>query len=298
MRIFLNDFELNNPANRVYVNEELLGLSLPDIRTSKGVRAGQSGSYFGKQLWDSRQISIQGSIFSQSVSEALQKRREIQAALPLFPERITMRIIDDDGHAYLSYCQLVKFDMPIRRRRMKSLFKIELEAGDATLYDDTNGTALSATITKPISGGMQFTTTSPQFGSTFYFSAGQPLTSVTNTSPVTVYPVIVIVGKTNDPVLTNKTTGHVWALNGYAVASDAVTQIDMYERTVRLGNVTDLVDGVLPDGVGGSVFSYVSDADDDWWGLAPGINEIELLSSQDNDVSTAELKWRPGVMGI
>lgn len=283
MRIWLNDYLLNDSTNRTYLREPIEGLELPGIRTSDGIRSGQSGSYTGAQFYDARFVTLQGHIFAATIIEAKQKRRDIQNALPLYPAPIVVRIEDDDGYIYTFSSQLRDFKMPLTQSNFKHMFKIELKADDPTIYDDTAGSALTATIMKPISGGMQFTDTSPQFGSTFYFSAGQPVSTVINTSNVVVYPVITITGKTTDPVLTNLTTGQVWSLDGYSVATDSVTEIDMYNHTVKLN--------------GGSVFSYIP-LTSEWWGFAPGPNEILLASSLDSDIKEATVTWRPGVMGI
>lgn len=284
MRIWLNDFELNNPAKRVWLSEEdLEGFDLPSIRTSRGQRAGQSGSYFGAQVFDARFITIKGTIFSDSVAEALQRRREIQAALPLYPDRLTVRILDDDGFAYILYAQVIDFKMPISRARMRSRFKLELEAPDSTIYDDTAGNELTATIRKVIPGGYVMNGTSPVFGYSYYFSAGNPNTSVDNLGLITVLPVIEIIGKVTDPVITNLTTGQVFAMTGYSTSEDSVTIIDMLNRTVKLN--------------GGNVFGYVT-MTSEFWGLVPGTNEIKFESTGGSDVNTGTMKWRPGVRAI
>lgn len=296
MRIFINDFEINNAANRVYVNEDITGLDLPAIRTSKGQRAGSHGGYIGKQLFDVRDITFQGRIFSDTFSEAVGKRRAFQAKLPLYPKVVNLRIIDDDGMAYLIYCQVIDFKMPIGRFRGRSNFKLDLEAVDSTIYDDNAGAALNATIYRAVPGGLLFSPESPVFGWNFYFSGGQTNTSVVNSSDLVAYPLIVIPGRTTNPVLTNTLTGQVFSLVNYAVGDDAVTQIDMKNRTVRLGTTADLVNGVLPDGVGSNMFGYVGL--DDWWGIAPGSNPLSLDSDGGSDVRQAQLFWRPGYWGI
>ena len=62
MRAFINGFEIGNPAKRVQLNEQVEGLDLPGIRTSKGVRAGQHGGYFGAQFFDMRAITLNGTV--------------------------------------------------------------------------------------------------------------------------------------------------------------------------------------------------------------------------------------------
>lgn len=282
MRIWLNDYELNNPANRVYLDEPIEGLELPSIRTSKGTNTGQHGGYVGPQFFGPRAITLPGHIFSDSVIEGRLKRREIQAHLPLRPATITVRILDDDGMAYTFDAYLIDFNMPIRRTRFKHIFKIELESAGAVIYDDAAGSALETIITQVVPGGVQFTDISPQFDN-FYFSAGSASTTVTNTSEVTSNPVITITGKTTNPVFTNRTTGESFRLEGYAVGSDAVTVIDLAQRTVKLN--------------GGNVFAYAP-IDVDWWGLVPGENQIEFTSGSGGDVTSATISWRPGYWGI
>ena len=282
MRIWLNDFLLNDSINRVYLDEPITGLELPGVRTSRGNRAGQSGSYIGAQFDDARFITLNGHIYSSNVVEAKQKRREIQEALPLYPETITVRIQDDDGRTYELTAHYVDFKMPINRSRFRHQFKIDLEAPDPLIYDTTAGAALNASIQKAIPGGFQFSTTTPQFDS-FYFSEAQSISVVNNSSPNVAYPVITIPGKLTDPVITNVETGESFSLEGYAVDSSAVTVIDMANHTVTLN--------------GGNAFGYVP-LGAQWWGLEPGDNTIDFTSGSGSDVTSGAMTWRPGYRGI
>lgn len=282
MRIWLNDFLLNDSASRVYLKGPITGLELPGVRTSRGNRAGQSGSYIGAQFDDGRFITLNGHIWSTDVMEAKQKRREIQEALPLYPETITVRIQDDDGRTYELRAQYVDFKMPIDGSRLKHQFKIDLEAPDPILYDTSAGSALTANIQKAIPGGFQFTDTTPQFDS-FYFSDAQSISVINNSSPNIAHPVITITGKISNPVLTNKNTGETFSLTGYAVDSTAVTVIDMANHTVTLN--------------GGNAFGYVP-LTAQWWGLEPGDNTIDFTSDSGSDVTLGVMTWRPGYRGI
>lgn len=284
MRIWINDFSINDWVNRAWLNNgDIEGLDKPPISTSRGKNTGQHGGYIGAQTYGARAVTIPGSIFASDVAEAVSKRRELQSHLVLHPDVNHVRIEDDDGSLYAFDAYLIDFQMPISRSRKKSLFKIELEAPDPVIYDDAAGSALEGIINQVVPGGLHFSTTSPQFGSTFYFSSGSPSTTVDNTSEVLSYPVITITGKTTDPVFTNRTTGESFRLESYAVDSSAVTVIDMAERTVKLN--------------GGNVFAYAP-VDVDWWGLIPGENEIEFISGSGGDVTSATITWRPGYMGI
>ncbi|MGW6120434.1 phage distal tail protein [Nocardia sp. NPDC055165] len=283
MRIFLNDYEINAPDNGVYLDEDLEGFELPDIRTSRGQRSGQGGSYIGMQLPDSRKITLNGRVFNQSVDIALQTRRDLQAALPLYPEPVILTMVDDDGRSYIMYCQVMDFKMPIKRQRFQHYFKIELEAPDPTIYDNSAGAALTATIHKAVPGGMLFSASTPTFGTSVAFSEGMPNTTVNNPGTTTVYPVFTITGKTTNPSITNVTTGERFYLAGYAVDSGSVTVIDMFNHTVTLN--------------GGNAFGYVP-LDSEWISLVVGDNEFLFESDSSSDVSSVAMEWRPGLRGI
>lgn len=282
MRIWLNDFLLNDSTNRVYLKEPITGLELPGVRTSRGNRSGQSGSYIGAQFDDGRFITLNGHIWSTDVMEAKQKRREIQEALPLHPETITVRIQDDDGRTYELTAHYVDFKMPIDGSRFKHIFKIDLEAPDPIIYDTSAGAALTAIIQKAIPGGFQFTSTTPQFDG-FYFSDAQAISVINNSSPNPAKPLITFIGKLTDPVITNVATGESFRLEGYAVDSSAETVIDMAKHTVTLN--------------GGSAFGYVP-LDAQWWALEPGDNTIDFTSASGSDITAGEAEWRPGYRGI
>lgn len=284
MKIWLNDLLLNDSSTRIYLDEPIEGLELPGVRTSRGNRSGQSGSYIGAQFDDARFITLNGYVFSSSIAEAKQKRRDIQAALPLWPAQLTVKIADDDGRSYTFKASYVDFKMPINRSNFKHLFKLNLEAADPMIYDTTAGANLTAPITKQIPGGFQFNDTDPQFDVSFYFTDAQASTTVNNVSPNVAYPVLTITGKITNPVITNLRTGESFSLTGYAVTSPTdVTVIDMANHTVTLN--------------GGNAYGYLS-ASSKWWGLQTGDNTIDFTSGSGSDVTTASMTWLPGYRGI
>lgn len=284
MRIWINDFSINDWMNRVWLNNgDIEGLELPSVVTSKGKNTGQHGGYIGAQSFGPRALTIPGSIFASDVSEALSKRRELQSRLLLHPQLNKVRIEDDDGRRYTFDAALIDFKMPISRSRKKAIFKIELEAPNPVIYDDEAGAALEGVINQAVPGGFQFSATSPQFGSTFYFSAGSPSSTITNTAEVASPPTIIIRGKTTNPTFVNRATGETFRLENYAVDASAVTIINMAKRTVTLN--------------GGNVFAYVP-LDSDWISLIPGDNPFEFTSGSGGDVKSAEIYWQPGYWGI
>lgn len=298
MQVFINDFELNSAQNRVYLNADIAGLEIPKIRTSKGVRTGSHGGYFGKQLYDVRAISLQGRIFADDLSEALSKRRMIQQALPLYPEPIELRIVDEDGASYVITCQLIDFQMPIQRFRRVSGFKIDLEAADPRIYDVSSGGLLKATLRKATAGGLLMSPSSPVFGFNSYFSGGSGNSVVNNSSDVSIAPIIVIPGSIEDPVFINRTTGQKFEMSGFATGETSATQIDLGNRTVRLGSISQLdEDGLLPKGVGTGQLGYVP-LSAQWWELVSGDNEIVFESGRGSDVREAHAYWKPAYWGI
>lgn len=285
MRVIINGFEINSELNRVYV-DSITGLDIPPIRSSKGIRSGQSGGYYGAQFFGPRPITIIGHLFADSMPEARQKSKQLQDILAaLYPDQLELQIVDEDGATYLIYCQLEDFDLPLEKQLFKYKYKIELEAPDPAILDDTAGQELTAVITKLIPGGLYWSSTTPQFGSsnTFYFTAGQPNASVNNPSSITVSPVVTINGKTTNPLITNVTTGETFRMLDYAVPTGSVTVIDMQAHTITLN--------------GGNVYAYW-DETSQWISLVPGINEFIFDSAAPSDVAQATLKWRPARWGI
>ncbi|MGJ5804358.1 phage distal tail protein [Streptomyces europaeiscabiei] len=276
MKVWLNDFPLNDPSTRAYLNEQILGLDLPPIRTSSGNNAGRDGGYVGTQLYSPRHVSLQGAVFSSNVVELESNRRALQTAIA--SKDVVLRILTDAGGSYILYCNLLDFDMPIDRDMFKARFKIELLAPDPILYDDTAGGELTANFTRIVSGGYTYPVVFP----VVYAPGGSP-TTVTNGGTTAVRPSLVLTDVMTNPIVTNLRTGEFISLPGLATAPGDVVQIDMRAHTVTLN--------------GGSIFDKRSDTSS-WWMLYPGGNDIALTTSSGTDTVTGEARWRSGYMGI
>lgn len=276
MIITLNDFELNSRDSRFYLDEDVQGLSLPEVRTSSGVYSGRDGGYIGAQFYGMRQLSLVGRVFGSDIVEIEQKRRELQDALRV--KAITMRVTTTAGYTYLIYCNLLKFDMPIKREVNIAPFKIELLAADPIIYDDTAGTALSATLNKVTGGGYNTPVVYPVL-----WQAGAQPTTVVNGGNTAVKPTITLTGSAHDPVIYNNTTGRLLRLEDFTMSASDTLVIDMRARTVLLN--------------GGSVFHKVS-ADSQFWGLEVGDNNLILDSNSGSDTVSALIEWRSGYIGI
>lgn len=278
MIITLNDFELNSRDSKFYLDEDVQGLSLPDIRTSSGVYAGRDGGYIGAQFYGMRALTLVGRVFGQDVVEIEEKRRELQDALRT--KNITMRVLTNAGQVYLIYCNLIKFDMPIKRTVTIAPFKIELLAADPIIYDDTAGSTLSVTVNKVLRGGYVYPVVYPVL-----WQAGALPTNVNNAGNTMVYPVITFYGSAHEPVLYNNTLGKLFRMEAFTMGASDTLVVDMNPRahTVLLN--------------GGSVFHKVS-ADSQFWGLEVGNNDLLLDTSDGNDTVSATVEWRSGYIGI
>lgn len=88
-------------------------------------------------------------------------------------------------------------------------------------------------------------------------------------------PVLRIDGPCTTPSLINETTGKTLTLD-YTLASGEYLLIDFYERTVLL------------DGTASRFYAKRGD----WWGLAPGDNEIRFAVQSSSSPCAATLSWR------
>lgn len=276
MKVWLNDFALNDDATRAYLNVEIDGLELPGLRTSSGNYAGRDGGYVGAQYYEPRQVTLQGGVFSQNVAELEENKRDLQAAIA--GKDVTLRILTNAGASYILFCNLLDFDMPIRRELWSAPFKVELLAPDPTIYDDTAGGELTAPLPKLVEGGYIYPVAYPVI-----YAPGSAPTTVTNAGTTPVYPTITLTGVMTNPVITNLTTEEFIAIEGLATAPGDTVVIDMRAHTVTLN--------------GSSIFAKVSTTSA-WWGLLPGGNDLTLTTTSGSDTVSGVVSWRSGYMGI
>lgn len=276
MIVKLNDFELNSRTSKFYLDEDVQGLDLPEIRTSSGVYSGRDGGYIGAQFYGMRQISLVGRVFGDDIVDIEAKRRQLQDVLR--NKAIEMRVLTNAGQAYLIYCNVLKFDMPIKRTVNIAPYKIELLAADPIIYDDTAGGELTATLNKVLGGGY----TTPVVYPVLWQAGAQP-TTVNNGGNTAVKPTLTITGSAHNPVIYNNTVGKLIRLENFTMSASDTLVIDMRARTVLLN--------------GGSVFHKVS-PDSQFWGLDVGDNALLLDTTDGNDTATALIKWRSGYIGI
>lgn len=271
----INTFELNDPATGITVDGDIVGLGLPDIRTSIGVYSGRNGGYVGAQFYGVRNISVQGRIMADTPAAYEAKRQALEAAVSIGSD-LPLEIVTVGGNALLANCKLVKLDIPYVNNPITTRYNLELVAPDPVLYDNSASGLNSVSISPVRGGGI---TWPPQWPLTWAGSSG-PIT-VTNAGSVTMYPVITLAGSMTNPIITNVTTNQFVDLTGLTAGTTSTVVIDMSAPSVLLD--------------GGSALSYVSSASD-WIGLIPGSNTLKLTTSSGSDTVTGTVQWRSGVM--
>lgn len=277
MIISANGFLMNDASTGVWIDEDLTGLELPPLRTTTGSYAGRDGGFVGPQFYDPRAISIVGMAFAQSSSGLETTRRSFQAALQ--GKTITLQVTTNAGNAYVIYCNLVSFSMPIKRSNLSAPFKLDLVAADPTIYDNATGTALTASVARYAPGGYTYPVVYP-----VTYAAGAGDVTVTNAGTTAVYPVVTItVGSAcTNPTITNNTINRSVGLTLVCNPGDVIV-IDMSQRTVTLN--------------GGNVYSLLTSTSAFWY-LQPGGNAIRLTSLNVTDSVSAVVSWRSGYSGI
>lgn len=278
MKVVVNGYTVNDSTagGSVTLDGEIDGLEVPAIRTSSGNNSGRDGGYVGAQFYEARDIGLQGHIAASDVATLETARKALQAAVK--SDSVTLQLVTNAGAAYVIYCNLIDFKMPVTRSSFSADFTMDLLAPDPTIYDDTAGGALTANLPKLVSGGYTY----PVVYKVVYSGGGSP-TTITNSGDTNVFPTITLTGTMNNPVLTNNTTGLVFSLTGLITGPSDVVVIDMRQRTVTLN--------------GSSIFNLVG-AFSDWWYLQPGGNSITLTTPNSGDTVTGVVSWRSGFMGI
>lgn len=277
-QVFLNDFQLNDMANGMHLDEPIEGLAgLPAIRTSQGVNLGRDGGWTTRQLYEARFISFSGRIFADTIQETEERRRRLASILAKFMKtKGTLRVITPAGHEYSAEVSLIGVDIPIERVINMAKWKINLKADDPLLYDNSDGELL-ATIRKTRQGGFTIPFTLP-----LYISPDEQPVAVNNSGSDTVLPNIIITTQATNPRIINRTTNKVMSI-GLTVSVGSKLQIDMKNKTI-------LLDGLNVYG------SQTSDSS--FWGLNPGDNVIELITDVQSEQTEAELRFRSGFIGI
>jgi len=275
MRVYLDDFELNNAENLMYLDEPIEGVSgLPNIRSATGVNQGRDGSWVSRQLYEGRYISFQGRIFGGEPIDVENKRRELVSVLQR--KKLKLRIITYAGMEFITEVFVMANQMPINRELNIVKWKIDLLSEDPLFYDNSAGELL-ATVGKAMDGGFDI-----PFDIPFNISAGGEPSVVTNSGNETVYPIITISTPATNPKLINRATNEFMQVMTTVLEGDKLI-IDMRNKTITHNGL--------------NVYSLQRDGST-FFGLIPGVNVMEIQSDIASENSKAEVRYQSGFLGI
>lgn len=275
MRVYLDDFELNNAENLMYLDEPIEGVSgLPNIRSATGVNQGRDGSWVSRQLYEGRYISFQGRIFGGEPIDVENKRRELVSVLQR--KKLKLRIITYAGMEFITEVFVMANQMPINRELNIVKWKIDLLSEDPLFYDNSAGELL-ATIGKVMDGGFDI-----PFDIPFNISAGGEPSVVTNSGNETVYPIITISTPATNPKLINRATNEFMQVMTTVLDGDKLI-IDMRNKTITHNGL--------------NIYALQRDGST-FFGLVPGVNVMEIQSDIASENSKAEVRYQSGFLGI
>lgn len=275
MRVYLDDFELNNAENLMYLDEPIEGVSgLPNIRSATGVNQGRDGSWVSRQLYEGRYISFQGRIFGGEPIDVENKRRELVSVLQR--KKLKLRIITYAGMEFVTEVFVMANQMPINRELNIVKWKIDLLSEDPLFYDNSAGELL-ATVGKVMDGGFDI-----PFDIPFNISAGGEPSVVTNSGNETVYPIITISTLATNPKLINRATNEFMQVMTTVLEGDKLI-IDMRNKTITHNGL--------------NIYSLQRDGST-FFGLVPGVNVMEIQSDIASENSKAEVRYQSGFLGI
>lgn len=275
MRVYLDDFELNNAENLMYLDEPIEGVSgLPNIRSATGVNQGRDGSWVSRQLYEGRYISFQGRIFGGEPIDVENKRRELVSVLQR--KKLKLRIITYAGMEFVTEVFVMANQMPINRELNIVKWKIDLLSEDPLFYDNSAGELL-ATVGKVMDGGFDI-----PFDIPFNISAGGEPSVVTNSGNETVYPIITISTPATNPKLINRATNEFMQVMTTVLEGDKLI-IDMRNKTITHNGL--------------NIYALQRDGST-FFGLVPGVNVMEIQTDVASENSKAEVRYQSGFLGI
>lgn len=331
----VNGMELNAPnsQNGIWMEYPLSGLDAPTYRVSTYDRAGQDGSQLTTPFFSGRAVTIQGKIQSISPTTYTQARRSLLAMFGVNRDtngniiRQIYQFTDIAGQTYFMTGQAKTPVFGIAQMGWTA-WKTDILVPDPWIYLLPSGqaayTVQSGDILSAIAAAAGLTTSqvlqlNPQITNANVITPGEvinlavPLSTgffqppqgggfpvptnvvtvstligtnsvtATNTGNITVPCLVTLTGPLTTPYIVNNTLGLSMQIN-YTLGSGDIVIIDMLNKTIMLnGNTSLLGDKVVTS---------------DWWGMAPGGNNISLSSGNSADTGGASVTWYSGVSGI
>jgi hypothetical protein len=257
------------------VQKPISGLESAPQRNTTGDFSGSDGGYIGSQFYSIRDVSIPGIILSADVTSHAIDRQLFINAFPINKD-INVTFIMPNGQSFFMLARRSALTCE-QQSASYSEYKVELISSDSLLYDVTGGNAINVNVPIKSGGGFVAPVIPP-----IVSSAGSGPTVINNTGSAIIYPVITISNSATNPVITNLTTGQSIKINT-TLSNGDILVIDMKQRTVSLN---------------GSNILASRDSSSSWWGLALGLNQIQLTTDSGANTGVGVVTYRPAAVGV
>lgn len=268
-------FNDSSDPNNVGTLTEITGFDSPEVRESADDLVQQDGGLHGDFFFGRRPITITGLVHghSSAAERNLRLTRLMQATNAMRADAVLTWL--PDGGTTVNFVTLRR-QQPLRiSGGWNKEFQISMVAADPRIYSNTLHTqTVNATDTGG-AAGFSFPMVFPlDFGPASV--SGQMF--VENQGNAVSYPELTVTGPGTNPSIYNATTDETIALI-YTLAAGETFVLDTLNRTVLL-NGTE------------SRYSAVDFLATDWWGLAPGTNDIRLQYFAPQSGASLQVAWR------
>jgi phage-related protein len=281
---YIDDLVLNDDASRLsngyVISPPMEGFETPPLRISSYQKIGEDGSSISNIYYDGRVVTIPGVIYATNPTDYAQRRQDLAYACRIqkdstgYPieQTFTFTTVNNDSYFFKGVPK-VTFDITSANY---TKFLITIICSSPFLFE--SGIVSSGVIQIPVPGGAILPFVLPAILEPSSGGFGY----LTNNGNVGTHPIITITGVVSSPYITNNTTEQSFRLSLTTLGSDEII-IDMLNKTVTLN--------------GTSIMNYVV-AGSSWWTIQPGLNQISLNTSDNNDTGTMEVAYYNAVLGV
>lgn len=273
--------DIKDTSIKFFVSTPIEGLTFPSLRVGSFANASQDGVTVVSSFAGERRITLTGKVMADTPSDLITQRQKLASLLYPdrddndYPNTRILKFEAMDGTTYRVECQVVGAQMP-QEFLTHNRFLIDLLATKTVIEHDTESTT---TVSPYQLGGVVIPAEVPAA-----YDAGEGGTKVvTNSGDVATYPVLTLSGQLTNPRIENTTTGKFMALT-HTVGSLETVTIDMRERTIMQGGVTNLIN--------------TKSGDSRFWKLEPGDNVIKLTTGVTGESGNVEISYRNAFVGV
>lgn len=276
MEIYLDEFCINSPSIRDIRVLTIAGLGgLPAIRMTSGDNGGQDGSWIvNPQFYSGRAINFTGEVATRTAEQAANLRQQLSRVLQR--QRIKLRVITFTGREFTVDANVSDGDMGIQTTPTLFGFNIILRTEKSTFSESSEGELL-ALVRKERPGGFMV-----PFSVPFLIEGGSSGVNVLNDGTTLLYPLVEINTKATNPELVNRTTGRSIKILATIDDGDSLI-IDMENQTVTIN--------------GANYYSLIAEGTG-FFGLAPGVNIMSLITDVPSESTVAMLRYMPQFISI